>query len=97
MADLPDILATIEARPDQGTRWLALSSWLSERGRDDEAAAVRVFWPGLWESVAGGTCLRQALRTVARNAARLGRKARAVEAWANEGHELAEAGQSGSR
>ena len=91
MADLPDILAAIEDRPDEGRRWLALASWLGERGRDDEAAAVRVFWPGLWGSVAGGTCLRQALRTVARSAARLGGKARAVEGWVKEDRAEAEA------
>jgi len=97
MADLPDILAALEDGPDHGSRWLALSSWLWERGREDEAAAVRIFWPSLWEVVAGGTSLRQALRTVARNAPRLGRKARAIEAWANEEREVAEAGESGSR
>ena len=97
MAHLHDILVAIEDRPAEGSRWLALSSWLVERGREDEAAAVRVFWPALGESVAGGTCLRQALRTVARNAARLGRKARGIEAWANEDQAVVEAGKSGSR
>ena len=97
MADLPDILAAIEDCPDQGSRWLALSAWLGQRGREDEAAAVRVFWPTLWERVEGGNCVRQALRTMARNAARLGRKARKIEAWAGEGRAEAEANVGTSR
>ena len=89
MPDLPDLLAALEDRPADGSRWLALSAWLADRGRDDEAAAVRVFWPTLWEAVAGGACVRQALRKMARNAARLGRKARAIEAWADQDHAVA--------
>jgi hypothetical protein len=34
------------------SRWLALSRWLWDNGRADEAAAGRVFWPSLRDNVA---------------------------------------------
>ena len=80
MADLPDILTAIQDRPDVESRWLALAAWLHALGRDDEAVTVRVFWPTIRDMVERGAPLRQALRTVARNAAQLGRRARQIEA-----------------
>jgi hypothetical protein len=47
MPDLPTLLQSIGEDPDDEARWRALSSWLWDHGRDDEAAAVRVFWPTL--------------------------------------------------
>jgi uncharacterized protein (TIGR02996 family) len=52
--DLPQFLAAIRERPDDGPRWLALARWLTDNGRDDEAAAVRVFWPTLRDNLAVG-------------------------------------------
>jgi uncharacterized protein (TIGR02996 family) len=87
MPDLPDLLAAIRDQPDDEARWLALAGWLRVNGRDDEAAVVRVFWPTLRDTVTVcGVSLHQSLRKVARNAARLGRRAREVEQWAPDGH-----------
>jgi hypothetical protein len=77
---LASLLAAIQERPDDGPRWLALASWYWDNGRDDEAAAVRVFWPVLRGNVVESEVpLHVTLRTLARNVARLGRRARAVE------------------
>ena len=43
MPDLAQLLDAIRAGPDDEAGWLALGSWLRDNGRDDEAAAVRVF------------------------------------------------------
>jgi len=62
------------------TGWEALSTWLEDTGRDDEAAAVRVFWPTLRDNVTvAGVPLGLTLRGLARNAAALGRQAREIE------------------
>jgi uncharacterized protein (TIGR02996 family) len=79
MPDLPDLLDAIQADPNSEGRWLALSWWLSDNGRDDEAAAVRVFWPTLRDTVAAGTTVRETMRRVAGNAAKLSRRARRIE------------------
>jgi uncharacterized protein (TIGR02996 family) len=88
MSELPDLLAAIRAEPNREANWLALAFWLADRGRDDEAAVVRVFWPALRDTVGAGTPLHQALRTVARNAARLGRRSREVEERVGEASDL---------
>ena len=66
MPDLPQLLAAIRDKPDDGPRWLALASWLwdngRDNGRDDEAAAVRVFWPTLRDNLANGVSLGDTLR-----------------------------------
>src|SRR5689334_2775192 len=53
MSDLNSALTSaIVAHPVDETRWLALAVLLWDNGRDDEAAAVRVFWPVLQDSLA---------------------------------------------
>ena len=80
MPDLPQLLDAIRARPDAEAGWLALAGWLWDNGRDDEAAAVRVFWPTLRDTVTvSGVSVEQTLREVARHAVKLGRKAREIE------------------
>lgn len=78
--DLTEILGAIRERPDDGHWWLALAAWLWARGRDDEAAAVQMFWPNLRGSVlASGVSVRATLRIVARRARLFGQRAREVE------------------
>jgi hypothetical protein len=80
MPDLPAILNTIREQPDDGPRWRALASWYWDNGRDDEAAAVRAFWPALRDTVVeAGASVEETLRQVARHAKMLGRRARRVE------------------
>jgi uncharacterized protein (TIGR02996 family) len=63
---LVTILTAIRARPDDRDRWLALASWLWDNDRDDEAVAVRVFWPNLRDSVlVEGHSMHATLRYVA--------------------------------
>ncbi len=83
MSDPPDLtvlLNAIRERPDDGDCWQALASWLEDMGRDDEAVAVRVYWPMFLDSV---TVARVPLgltpRQVARNAGVLGHQARQIE------------------
>jgi uncharacterized protein (TIGR02996 family) len=83
MAD-PALLAAILADPDDEVAWLALAAWLRDDGRDDEAAAVRVFWPALRNSLGGGRTLDFTLEYVRANARRLGREARQFEGPAGE-------------
>ena len=40
MPDMPALLDDIREQPDSGEAWLALSSWLLDNGRDDEAVVV---------------------------------------------------------
>jgi uncharacterized protein (TIGR02996 family) len=75
----PTLLAAILADPDSEAAWLALAGWLRDNGRDDEAAAVRVFWPALRNSLGGGRTLDWTLEYVRANARRLGREARQFE------------------
>lgn len=78
--DLAVLLTSLRERPDDGHRWLALASWLWDHDRDDEAAAVQVFWPTLRDNMLiSGVSLYATLRHVARNAVSLGRRAREVE------------------
>ncbi len=85
-ADQDGILNALREWPDDEARWLALASWLSDNSRDDEAATVRVFWPTLRDNVlVAGLSVNATLRDVARHAAVLGRRAREVEAQADNG------------
>jgi uncharacterized protein (TIGR02996 family) len=68
----------IRERPDDGHRRLALASWLSDHGRDDEAVAMRVHWPTLRDNLACAS-LAATLRDVARNAKVLAKVVRRVE------------------
>jgi uncharacterized protein (TIGR02996 family) len=45
MNDYTTILKAIRRKPDDPACWLALAGWLADNGRDDEAAAVRMFSP----------------------------------------------------
>lgn len=90
-SDLPAILGAIRDRPDEEARWLALASWLRDNGPEDEAAAVRVFWPTLRDNVlVSGVPLHETLSQLAQHAARLGPRAREIESravgdwWAGE-------------
>jgi uncharacterized protein (TIGR02996 family) len=83
VVNLPTILDAIREQPDDGPRWLALASWLSDNGREDEAAAVRVFWPALQDDLARRS-LDDTLEDVARNAELLGQCARKVEGRTRE-------------
>src|SRR4051794_12302998 len=89
MPDLPAILDAIRERPDDGARWLALARWPLDNGREDEAAAVRVFWPTMRDHVVEAEVSAEAsLAEVARNAKVLCRAARQIEGkaadWAND-------------
>jgi hypothetical protein len=79
MPDLPALLDRLREQPDDASRWLALSRWLADNGRDDEAVAVRVFWPTFRDSVSDGVSLEAALADLARHAQILGDVAREIE------------------
>jgi uncharacterized protein (TIGR02996 family) len=79
----PDLVALLDAlreRPEDGDRWLDLAAWLEDHGREDEAAAVRVYWPVFRDNVTvAGVPLGLTLRQVARQAGTLGPEARRIE------------------
>ena len=77
--DLSVILTTIRATPRDGYHWLRLAGWLWDIGRDDEPAAVRVFWQTLRENLRNGVSLEETLAEVERHAAKLSRRARKAE------------------
>jgi hypothetical protein len=80
MRDLPLLLDAIQEQPDDGPRWLALAAWLGEERPDDEAIAVRVFWPTLRDNVVEfGVLLDKTLAGLTENAAVLGSVARQIE------------------
>ena len=66
-----------------GTGWEALSTWLEDNGRDDEAAAVRILWRMLRANLACAS-LENRLADVARNASVLGAIARDKQRQADE-------------
>src|SRR5262245_4504671 len=80
---LISILNAIRESPDDEAHWLALTEWLYDNGRDDEAVAVRVPWPTLRENLAC-VSLAATLAGVARTAAVLAEAARAIEWGAND-------------
>jgi hypothetical protein len=75
----PALLAAIVADPNDVVGWLTLAGSFADHDRDDEAAAVRVFWPALRNSLGGGRTLDWTLEYVRANARRLGREARRFE------------------
>ena len=72
------LLARIRADPGDEPAWLALSRWLWDNGRDDEAVAVRVFWQTLRDNVAEVE-LGETLADLTQNAVTLGKLARQIE------------------
>ena len=83
MPTAPDLSALIDAirvDPNDGPRWLAPVSWLSDNGQYDQTAAVRVFWPVRRENVAESrVSLDEPIRPLGRHAKLLGQRAREVE------------------
>jgi hypothetical protein len=81
--DLAAILNAIRERPDDGSCWVALSSWLWDNGRDDEALVVRVLWPTLRDNF---TCesLKATLSEVKRSRKRLAKLSRKIEGRADD-------------
>lgn len=87
MPDLLSVLKAIRERPDDGARWLALSSWLWENGRDDEAAAVRAFWPTLSDNVVQfRVSVEETLQQVTQHSKLLGRRAREIQELTDNGN-----------
>jgi hypothetical protein len=76
--DLPSPVGAIHNLPDDEAGWLALAAHYRDNGRDDEAAAVRVFWPALRDGLRLRS-LESVLDHVRRHADRLGRRAREFE------------------
>ena len=83
--DTPVSRTAIRAEPTDGGRWQALAGWLRNTGREDEAAALRVFWPALRDSLLAGRTLDFALEYVRKNAVRLGQRARDFEQRSGQG------------
>lgn len=77
-SDLTALLGPLRANPEDEARWLALSRWFADNGRDDEAVAVRMFWPSLRDNVTE-VGLDETLADLEQNAATMGRLARHVE------------------
>jgi hypothetical protein len=75
----PATHAAILAAPDHGAGWLALAAWLRDNDRNEEAAAVRAFWPAMRNCLAAGRSLEAVLADVRRSAWTLGRCARWIE------------------
>jgi uncharacterized protein (TIGR02996 family) len=75
----PALLAAIVADPVRESAWLALAGWFLDNGRDDEAAAVRVFWPGMSANLATGATLESSPEAVRWGAPRLGACAWEIE------------------
>jgi hypothetical protein len=83
MADLPSLLTAISANPDDGVHWRALAQWYSDNGQEDEAIAIRVFWPTLRDNLAFAS-LETTLADAVRNSKVLAELAREVERRAHE-------------
>src|SRR5438309_10193102 len=80
MPDLPQLLDVIRENPNDASSWLALSSWIADSGGDDEAVAVRVFWPTLRDNVVEfGVPLDRTLAGLTESAAIFGSVARQIE------------------
>jgi hypothetical protein len=74
------VLRAVRDRPDDGGAWARLTDWLRDNGHDDEADAVRAFWPAIADSLAMGMPLTRAMGLLGRHAAGLGRLARRLGA-----------------
>jgi hypothetical protein len=78
-ADLA-VLRAVRDRPDNGAAWAALTEWLGDNGHEDEADAVRAFWPAIADSLYMGMPLTRAMSLLGRHAAGLGKLARRLGA-----------------
>jgi hypothetical protein len=96
MPDLPAILDALREKPADGPRWLVLAGWVFDNGRDDEAVAVRVYWPVLRDNLARAS-LESTLADVARHSRLLGQREREVEGRGRvKGSAVVTAGLSGT-
>src|SRR5206468_10472908 len=66
-----------------GAPWQALAQWYADNGREDEALAVRVFWPTLRDNLTFAS-LEATLADAVRNSKMLAELAREVERRARE-------------
>lgn len=73
------ILQAVRSKPADPACWLALAGWLADNSRDDEPAAVRMFYPVLQDNLERGATLEATLTIVERNSARLAKRARLLE------------------
>jgi uncharacterized protein (TIGR02996 family) len=77
------ILDSIRAKPNDAAHWLLLAGWLADNGHDDQAAAVRVFFPVMRENLSLGATLEQTIAIVRLDSVPLGRRARLMEEQAD--------------
>jgi hypothetical protein len=80
-ADLA-VLRAVRDRPEDGAAWAALTEWLADNGHEDEAGAVRAFWPAIADSLYMGMPLTRAMSLLRRHASGLGKLARRLGATA---------------
>ena len=78
MRDLPTF-CRVRLDPEYDSNWTALSNWLKDKGKDDEAAAVRMFYLAIRDSMAEGMPLESAMELVSRHAGNLARLAGTIE------------------
>ncbi len=74
------ILRALRDRPDDGAAWARFTDWLVDNGHDDEADAVRAFWPAIADSLYMGMPLMRAMSLLGRHAAGLSKLARRLGA-----------------
>jgi hypothetical protein len=77
--DLPDVLSAIRNLPDDDKPWQALEGWLTDNGEYDVAAAVRMFWCVLLDSMEEGKDVADGLAFFRKHARLLARYARKIE------------------
>ena len=77
--ELEAILNRIRANSGCEAHWLDLAGWFCDNGRDDEAAAMRIYWPVLRDSISPRVTLDETIAFVVRHAGQIGRTARDVE------------------
>jgi hypothetical protein len=74
------VLRAARDRPEDGAAWAALTGWLADNGHQDEADAVRAFWPAIADSLYMGMPLTRAMSLLGRHAAGLAKLARRLGA-----------------
>jgi hypothetical protein len=85
MTGLPDLLASIRKNPADEARRFALSRWLWDNGRQDEAVVIRCFWATLRDTLTTGVSPEEILDDVARSVRILAPVARNIEACGDAG------------